>query len=83
MRNMTISGPLSLKEAEERIILGIEPDTILRTELKLVGKLKRALLTVDEAAEFAHFWKWYCVPLKMEMPPPQPFDTSTCELAFL
>ena len=82
MRNITISGPLSLKEAEERIILGVEPQAILRTELKLVGKLKRGLLHVDEAKDFACFWKWYCVPLGMEHPP-QPDKSSTEELAFL
>ena len=83
MAHLNISEPLSLKDAQRRMILGIEPDAILRTELKLVGKLRRGRLSVEEVLEFAYFWKRYCIPLELKLSPPQPTNSASYELLFL
>lgn len=83
LASISLSEPLALKVAYERMVLGIEPDAILRTELKLLGKLKRGLLSVDEVQEFAYVWKHLCVPLSLNLDPPQPSNSSTYELYFL
>lgn len=81
--HISLSEPLAVKVAYERMILGIEPDAVLRTELKLLGKLKRGLLNVDEVYEFACVWKHFCVPLDLNLSPPQPSHSDTYELYFL
>ena len=80
---LCISEPLAVKVAYERMVLGVEPDAILRTELKLLGKLKRGSLSVDEVEDFVCVWKHLIVPLNLNLNPPQQSNTTTYELYFL
>ena len=83
LASISLSEPLAVKVAYERMVLGIEPDAVLRTELKLLGKLKRGRLSVEEVHEFAYVWKHLCVPLDLNLTPPQPSHSDTYELYFL